>query len=313
MYFIGLSLCRGGASSKIYRDMEATYSTGGYSISGLKRLQNTSGEMRDGWIERQEEEKEEPTQIQRIERKPATHRKHTQDFKEEVRRLKKEGVPRKEIADRFGLSLKAVEHILYDKPVLLTGTKGRELTEKELRWFIKHYQHTRNDEIQVKLNITYSSLHRIARQYGLKKSRQFMKRTQEEATRKAKESHEMNGTYPPKGYIITKSEEFRLKKGIGMRDRRTRKQIRETTKKRIASRNETIAKEKRRILYGFEQQTKMRLVCEPTNKKSLRHNMKRRGYEVERGGNILRITAETQRSEICEKHAIALGFTLVEI
>ena len=289
------------------------YSTGGYTISGLKRLQNISGDLRDGWIERQQEEKEEPTQIQRIERKPATHRKHTQEFREEVRRLKKEGVPRKEIADKFGLSLKAVEHILYDKPVLLTGTKGRELTEKELRWFIKHYQHTRNDEIQVKLNITYSSLHRIARQYGLKKSRQFMKMTQEEATRKAKESHEMNGTYHPKGYIIPRSEEFRLKKGIGMRDRMTRKQIRETTKKRIASRNETIAKEKRRILYGFEQQTKMRLVCEPKAKKAFRHNMKKRGYLVkEKGANTLYITQETQRSEICEKHAIALGFSIVE-
>lgn len=288
------------------------YSTGGYSISGLKRLQNTSGDLRDGWTERQEEEKEEPTQIQRFERKPATHRKHTQEFKEEVRRLKKEGMPRKEIADRYGLSLKAVEHILYDKPVLLTGTKGRQLTEKELLWFIKHYQHTRNDEIQVKLNITYSSLHRIARQYGLKKSRQFMKAKQAEATRKAKESHELNGTYPPKGFVIPRSEEFRMKKGIGMKDRMTRKQMREMKEKAIASRNETIAKEKRRILYGFEQQTKMRLVSEPKAKKSLRHNMKRRGYEVERGGNVLRITAETQRSETCEKHATALGFSIVE-
>lgn len=288
------------------------YSTGGYSISGLKRLQNISGDLRDGWIESQQEEKEEPTQIQRFERKPATHRKHTQEFKEEVRRLKKERMPRKEIADKFGLSLKAVEHILYDKPVLLTGTKGRELTEKELLWFIKHYQHTRNDEIQVKLNITYSSLHRIARQYGLKKSRHFMKMTQGEATRKAKESHELNGTYPPKGYVIPRSEEFRLKKGVGMKDRMTRKQMREMREKGNASRNETIAKEKRRILYGFEQQTKMRLVQEPTNKKSLRHNMKRRGYEVERGGNIIRITAETQRSEICEKHATALGFSIIE-
>lgn len=288
------------------------YSTGGYSISGLKRLQNINGDLRDGWIERQEEEKEETTEIQRFDRKPTTHRKHTQEFKEEVRRLKKEGMPRKEIADKFGLSLKAVEHILYDKPVLLTGTKGRQLTEKELRWFIKHYQHTRNDEIQVKLNITYSSLHRIARQYGLKKSRQFMKAKQEEATRKAKESHELNGTYPPKGYKIPRGEEFRLKKGIGMRDRMTRKQLREMREKRTASRNETIAKEKRRILYGFEQQTKMRLVQEPKSKTTLRHNMKRRGYEVERGGNILRITAETQRSEICEKHAIELGFSIVE-
>ena len=288
------------------------YSTGGYSISGLKRLQNINGDLRDGWIERQEEEKEETIEIQRFDRKPATHRKHTQEFKEEVRRLKKEGMPRKEIADRYGLSLKAVEHILYDNPVLLTGTKGRQLTEKELRWFIKHYQHTRNDEIQVKLNITYSSLHRIARMYGLKKSRQFMKMKQAEATQKAKESHELNGTYPPKGYKIPRSEEFRLKKGIGMRDRMTRKQLIETSKKSTASRNETIAKERRRILYGFEQQTKMRLVQEPKAKKSLRHNMKKRGYQVERGGNVLRITAETQRSEICEKHATAFGFSIVE-
>ena len=81
-----------------------------------------------------------------------------------------------------------VEHILYDKPILLVGTRGRELSERETKWFISHYKNTRNDEIQVKLNITYSALHRLARQYGLKKTRKFMKKTQAEATEKARQS-----------------------------------------------------------------------------------------------------------------------------
>lgn len=250
---------------------------------------------------------------ERVGRKPATHRKYTKEFKDEIIRLKKEEkLPRKEIADRLGITLKAVEHILYDNPILLTGSKGRELTDKQLSWLKRHYQHTRNDDIQVKLNISFSSLHRIAREHGLKKSKRYMKAVQAEATRKAKESHERNGTYPPKGHIVPNSEKTRLKKGIGMKDRMTRWQMKKASAKGNEKRNETIARERRRILYGFEQQTKMRLVREPRSKGMLRCNMKKRGYLVkEKGANVLYITPDTRRSPICEQHAIEMGFTII--
>ena len=103
------------------------------------------------------------------------------------------------------------------------------LTPEQETWLVRHFKHTRNAEAAVRLGISERSLTRIARRLGLEKSRQFMRKTQRNAADKAKESHLRNGTYPPKGYRIPRSEEFQFKAGVTpverLGKRRERKRI----------------------------------------------------------------------------------------
>ena len=96
----------------------------------------------------------------------ANNRKCIQDEIDEFRGLRSLGMEWSEIAVRLGRTRKAVEHKIYNKPIRKVATRGRQLTEKELTWVIRHYKHTKNDEIMEKLGISHSSLHRIARKKG---------------------------------------------------------------------------------------------------------------------------------------------------
>lgn len=91
----------------------------------------------------------------------------------------------------------------------------------------KMFKNTPNDVIMEKLDISFSTLHRAARALGLTKTKRFMRRCQRDAAAKARNSHIVNGTYPPKGYIIPGSERYRFKAGetplqrLGARKERT--------------------------------------------------------------------------------------------
>ena len=87
------------------------------------------------------------------------------------------------------------------------------LTEKQLKWLDKHFKHTKNADVAQKLGISIRSVNRLAERRGLKKSKQFITKCQENATAKAHESNLRNGTYPPKGYRIPNSEKGQFKKG----------------------------------------------------------------------------------------------------
>lgn len=66
--------------------------------------------------------------------------------------------------------------------------------------------------------------------------------------------------------------------------------------------------ESRRVLFGLEQKSKLKVV---TNKKKikLRYSLKKRGYICdERGGSILKITGDTTRSTYLEKKGSVYGF-----
>lgn len=258
-------------------------------------------------------------EIKREFRKPATHRKYTEGFKNEIRQARADGMMRKEIADKYGLSLKVVEHILYDKPILLVGTKGKELSERETKWFISHYKNTRNDEIQVKLNITYSALHRLARQYGLKKTRQFMKKTQAEATEKARQSWEREkkmNTAKYKRQIELMSENLKLndpdnkykfRKGESNKDRLSPKKFKIMMENIHTKLEELRSRDKRRKMMGLKPLTNLG-TGESKSKKyvrlwNVRYRLRKTyGYEIEPGSMEVRYTDKTKRSEQTEKY-----------
>lgn len=178
-----------------------------------------------------------------------------------------------------------------------------ELTDKQKKWIINHFKNTKNAEITLKLGISESSLHRFARENGLKKTKQFQSKCQLNAAAKAKESHIRNKTYPPKGYIIPKSEEYRFKSGVSPEKRLGKKKNQERIRKSAESRSITVKAEKRRVLFGLEQKTKLKVVAAPHAKAAYRYTLKKRGYLVDRAGKTILWNDNTNRSDIVERTA----------
>lgn len=176
---------------------------------------------------------------------------------------------------------------------------------------VRHFKHTKNDEIGSRLGIGQSTLHRFARELGLKKTRQFMRKCQAATAAAAKESHLRNGTYPPKGYIIPRSREFSFKKGMSNVQRLGAKREAERLRKSAESRRATVRREKARILYGLEQKTKLKLV---TSKKKIqyRYALRQHGYDINRGESVAYIVDGTRRSARVEANARKHGIRIIK-
>ena len=172
------------------------------------------------------------------------------------------------------------------------------LTPEQERWLVKHFKHTRNEEIGERLGISQSSLHRFARELGLTKTRQFMRKVQRNAADKAKESHLRNGTYPPKGYRIPRSEEFQFKAGVTPVERLGKRRERKRIEKSAESLRKTRREEKARMLFGVPRKT--RVGKEPRGKTCQRWYLKKRGYILDERELIAYWTEDTRRATILE-------------
>jgi hypothetical protein len=88
------------------------------------------------------------------------------------------------------------------------------ITMEQKTWLRVHFPHMSNAICATYLNMSESSLHRIARRLKLRKTPQFIKECQRAAAHAAKASHIANGTYPPKGYYgpnLQKGETYKFK------------------------------------------------------------------------------------------------------
>ncbi len=193
--------------------------------------------------------------------------------------LRKQGKGWSEIATILGRTRKAVEHKVYSKPIPKATNRGKTLTEKELAWLIRHYKHTKNEDIMTKLSISHSSLHRIAREQGLTKSRNFIKKTQTEAKEAAYESHKRNGTFPPKGYHVPNRDKGYFKPGHDLKAKIGNKRFAEMQQKRKEAWRKTYDSDRRRtMVWGFEQKTKFRFTKQSQSKINYRYNLRKKGY-----------------------------------
>ena len=178
----------------------------------------------------------------------------------------------------------------------------KQLTDKQIKWLTIHFKHTKNDVIMEKLNIKHSMLHRIARELGLKKSKQFMKQCQAATTEAARLANKRNN-WPPKGYAIPNKEKACFKPGETNLQRLGAKKERERIEKAAEARRNTVKAEKRRVLFGLPQKTKLKVIPAPRVKTSYRHLMRKRGYVVDRGSSDVYYTDKTNRSETTELRA----------
>ena len=243
--------------------------------------------------------------------------------------------PSREIARRYGISLDALQRKTArprgwkkdPKAVFIGRRNGRTLTEKEERWIIRHYQHTKNDDIMAKFHIGESSLHRLARKHGLKKSRQHMKKTQRNATSHAKEACKRFGMYEDTSQRMRKEAADRKARGerlpgsfmpgVSNLDRLGPKRFRECNEKRSATMREIRRKERLRLHWGLPQLTKLNISYNgytPAARKrsNHRHLFRVHNYIVERGATVVYYDEMTDRRPRMEANAYKYGLKVRE-
>ena len=237
----------------------------------------------------------------------------------------------RELSKMFNISIDAIQDRFAkvhgwkkDASIYAGNRGGKSLTDKQVKWIVNHFQHTKNSDILEKFGIGESTLHRIARKHGLKKSRQFMKKMQAEATEKARQTCEAFGLYEELAERMQKemTEAYKegrrsfFRKGESNKDRLSKKRFAETIRKIQESRNKTIKSERRRLVFGMEQRTKMKLHIggfdERQRKKTChRYLFKKHGYIVERGNSVIFYDEQTKRSPQMEANAPLYGLKIM--
>lgn len=163
------------------------------------------------------------------------------------------------------------------------------------------FKNTPNDVIMEKLEISFSTLHRTARALGLVKTKQFMRKCQRNAAAKARDSHIINGTFPPKGYIIPGSEENRFKAGVTNEQRLGARKNRKRIEKSAESRRQTWKEERARRLFGLPQQTKLRVRNYGRKMHVQAYHLRKRGYTVDYQSFTAWYDTDTHRCPVLEK------------
>ena len=189
--------------------------------------------------------------------------------------------------------------------------KPIKVTPEQIEWLKKHFKHTKNEVIAQKFGISLRSVNRLASKMGLKKTKQFIRKCQLNAAQKANESNRINGTYPPKGYVIPNREKNWIKKGEKPIDRIGAKREAERVAKSAASRAKTFQIERARALYGIPRETKLKVVKHPKKQISLRYYLRKLGYIIARGSNVVYYNSETKRSQELESRP-RTGLTFLE-
>lgn len=245
--------------------------------------------------------------------------------KEEVQRLEQlyPSTTNRELAYMFDISIDAIQDRFAkplgwkkDRKAVQIGSRGgKSLTEAQTQWIIKHYKHTKNRDIQERFGIGESTLHRLARKHGLKKSKQFARKVQREnaelgfAVCEEYGIYEQSAEYAREQWRLRKErgETLGFKKGESNRDRMSPRKFKAMMERTHEKRRESIRKDRLRIKWGLEQKTRMRLVSGGKTRVSQRYAMRKRGYVVPRGSNVAYYTEDTVRNLAAEKRALVNG------
>ena len=181
-----------------------------------------------------------------------------------------------------------------------------KITQEQIDWLCKYFPEYENRILMKKSGMNHSLLHRLARQYGLRKSEKAMKRIIKKHAKQVKRTCERNGYY----------ESMRGKQPSPL-CREARKMI----EKESRYRREVIRKEKLRMAYGLDRKTRLPtvVICRFTRSQtSHRFNARKKGYIIpedcsEMGDTryVIWYDDDTKRSRIMERNLIKDGFKVL--
>lgn len=204
-------------------------------------------------------------------------------------------------------------YVLYDpdEPVVRRKRNCAKITftDEQRDWLIEHFSTTLNKDCADYLGVSMRTMIRFARELGLEKDPAWLHGIYMERVRIAARANKGEGN---KGVanLLKYGEPYRFKKGETSRQRLGNEREKERIRKAVASLRETRRKERMRVNWGLEQQTKLRVV---RNKKKtvMRHTLKKRGYIIPfRGASVVYYTDNTDRSIIVEQHAKDVGIEI---
>lgn len=184
---------------------------------------------------------------------------------------------------------------------------AKDLTQEQRKWFMEKFAHTKNQELANYLGTSLRSITRIARELDLWKDKEFMVAMQRNASEHgARANRAMGGNAGTRNLLIYgKAHQF--KAGESNKDRMSEEAFADMHRRIGESRKELFKKERRRAIFGLEQQTGLRVIRCPKEKVSLRNNLRKHGYDIGRASNEATITNETRRSIKMEARAIKMG------
>jgi len=209
-----------------------------------------------------------------------------------------------------------MSYILYDPEAPVYRPKRDTtkivLTPEQEDWLCEHYATTYNKDCAAHLGISESSLHRHARRLGLKKDPKWFYQVELLHCQMMADANRGSGNHGIKNLLIYGAP-HRFKKGVTSRERLGDEKERQRLEKSAATRRETIRKERMRINWGFEQQTKLK-IGHDRKRAMTRYALKKRGYIIpERGSRVAYWDSNTNRSPIVEQHATDRGITIASI
>lgn len=190
------------------------------------------------------------------------------------------------------------------------GWNRTKLPRGGVKWLKENYADTPNSEIMAKFGISKGVLDRMVREYGLRKSPEYLKAINKESLRLATKAAKEKG-WPPKGYIIPKSEEARKKGQEKLAEMRADEEINARWRKNMSEGRKKLYKdEKRRVLFGLEQKSKIKVIRASHAKICYRTELRSLGYIIGRGSNVAYWNLETQRNEGKESLAQKYGIRI---
>lgn len=185
----------------------------------------------------------------------------------------------------------------------------KDLTQEQLEWLKENFGSTKNQELANELGTSPRSITRMARELGLWKTKEFISAMQRNASEHGARVNRANGGNAGTKNLLVYGKAYRFKAGESNRDRMSEEAFKEMNRRIGESRKETFRKEKRRVLFGLEQKTGLRVVQCQKEKISLRNNLRKHGYEIARTSNEAIVSDNTRRSAIMETRAIQMGIT----
>jgi hypothetical protein len=191
--------------------------------------------------------------------------------------------------------------------------KGKkvELTTQQERWLVNNFADTSNAECAEYCGCNWRTVVRKARELGLTKSREYMLAARRKGQEMAAIMNRGEGNRG-KENLLRYGRQYQFRKGESNVQRLGEAKERERIRKSHEARNKTIASERVRIKWGFEQKTRLRLVRQPKQWIAYRNTMKRRGYIASRGSREIYYNEDTNRSAAVEHNATKAGLIILQ-
>lgn len=189
----------------------------------------------------------------------------------------------------------------------------KDLTPDQLEWLKENFGNTKNQELADKLGTSPRSITRMARELGLWKTKEFISTMQRNASEHGGRVNRANGGNAGAKNLLIYGKAYQFKKGERQKDKMSAEAFDAMHRHIGEQRKKTFKAEKRRVIFGLEQKTKLRVVQAPKEKICLRNGLRKKGYEIARASNEAFITAATHRSEVMERRAISMGISFTSI